>query len=299
MPKKIIFLLSALWCLYACNPKVETSLSLATYTYSTNTRLENLKPLQELLQKELGVEVKLTSYPDVATFVSAIRSNEVDIALINTLGYLQLASKPHSMTMLGALKVFEDASDNYKTAFLTRYDLSRDDLEKESSAYNLTLVSPGSTSGNLIPRLFLNALGLKPETDFADCRYAGNHALSLTDLLEGKTDFCALGSNEYFKQVAADSSILKKSKLLWLSPEIPLGPVLLHESIQPELTGQLRKLFMDLHVEEPIVLKSVKAGWTEAIQAERYIPITDSYYDSLRYVNNKSTGIEEILQGLE
>ena len=61
-------------------------LKLATYTYSTNNRVNNLKPLSQELEVILDRPVHIKSYPDVASFIEGIKLDDVDVGLINTLG---------------------------------------------------------------------------------------------------------------------------------------------------------------------------------------------------------------------
>ena len=74
----------------ACEPKIQP-LKLATYTYATNNRISNLEPLSRELEKVLERPVHIKSYPNALSFIDGIRLGEVDIALINTLGYLLLS----------------------------------------------------------------------------------------------------------------------------------------------------------------------------------------------------------------
>jgi hypothetical protein len=52
------------------------------------------------------------------------------------------------------------------------------------------------------------------------------------------------------------------------------------------LRVELQKALLDLHIKNPEALESIKAGWTEAIPADRYITVTDDYYESLLKLSN-------------
>ena len=107
----LTILIALMLCLlFGCNQGKEP-VRLATYTYSTNDRIENLKPLARELETRLEREVQTTSYPDVESFISGIKSNKVDIALINTLGYLILASDNPHMIPLANMHIDKDAID--------------------------------------------------------------------------------------------------------------------------------------------------------------------------------------------
>ena len=281
--------------LLGCNP--EKPLILATYTYSTNDRIENMRPLSEALKVDLNRQVLLKSFPDVASFIAGIKSNEVDIALINTLGYLQLALDNQHMIAVANLKIRENALDNYKTVLLTNQDtLDVQNLNEYASQLSMMFVAEGSTSGNLVPRLFLSSIGIsEPQSQFLNASYGGNHTSTFEKLLNGETDLCAIGSNEYFKQIDQDSTLAEKVKLLWTSEEIPLGPLLLNKQLSQSEQERITNLLMGLHESNSKTLESLKAGWSEAKQADQFQLITDSYYDSFREVNGNRTDLYKIL----
>lgn len=285
----------------SCSKKNE-SIKLATYTYSTNNRIDNLKPLSQSLERILNKPVKIISYQDIFSFIKGIKSNNVDIGLINTLGYLSLSIDNNIMEPIAALKVREDAVDNYKSVLLTTNDSihSIKTLKDNASSFSIMFVNKGSTSGNLIPRLLLSSIGIEsPENQFKKVEYGNDHTKTINKLLLGETDICALGSNEYYKQIAKDSTILKRTKVLWISDEIQLGPVLLNKKFSDKQKEQIASLFLNLHKTDNSVLESIKKGWSEAKQADQFHSITDYYYNNLREVNGNKTDLTIILDKLQ
>lgn len=273
-------------------------LRLATYTYATNDRINNLEPLSDELEKTLKRPVQTRSYPDVAAFIEGIKLNEVDIALINTLGYLLFSLDHVTMQPVATLKVKTDAVDNYKTVLLTNNSkiTNLNSLMAQAKSLTMMFVSEGSTSGNLVPRLLLSSIGIKsPETQFKAIKYGGNHTSTFEKLIAGDIDICAMGSNEYFKQIQADSTLLDSTKLLWISDEIPLGPVLINKALSQSDKDKITQLILGLDENNAHALESIKAGWSEARQAEKFYPITDAYYDNFRRVNGNQTDLAEIL----
>jgi len=273
-------------------------LRLATYTYSKNNRIDNLKPFSKDLEMLLNRPIHIKSYPDVASFIEGIKSDEVDIGLINTLGYLLLSLDNKEMQPIATLKVRKGAVDNYKTVLLSNNNSITDLNSLKNKVNNLSMmfVSEGSTSGNLVPRLMLSSIGIKsPEGQFKEVKYGGNHTSTFTKLIEGKSDICTIGSNEYFKQIQKDSTLLKSTRLIWISEEIPLGPVLVNNKLSKSDIKEISDLFLNLHENNPNALQSIKEGWSEAKQAEKFYPITDSYYNNFRTVNGNNTDLPDIL----
>lgn len=274
--KKLLVVLFVLIAHHA----LSQNLRLAVYQYADNPRIQNLQPLADHLQQQLGLPATVQSYPSVHAFIAAIQKGEVDIAFINTFGYLLLeaSQKRYPMEPKVALAV-PNPDDNYKTAFVVR---AQSPIQKLSDATTfgkqtrLGLVATGSTSGNLVPRLALTKMGIaNADQHFQSVTYTGTHAKAIQALLQNEVDMAAMGSSEYEK---LDSSAKGQLRPIWISTEIPLGPVLFHKRLNKQLQQQIEQLFMTVHEQAPAVLESIKAAWSEAKQATRFDPITKDNY---------------------
>jgi len=289
--KNLLAVLLTFLLFFSCDQQ-KSSLTLATYTYHTNNRVENLKPLAQLIESELGREIQIKSYPDVAAMLKGIDTNSIDIGLINTLGFLKWSIGHQNMEVVAALQTKEEARDNYKTVLLTnRDDIGQlDDIVGKASGLRMMFVNEGSTSGNLIPRLLFDAIGIQsPDNQFMNVSYGGNHTDTWKNLLQGKADLCAIGSNEYYSQLKKNPSQFESLKLLWISDEIPLGPVLLNNRLDSETSNRITKILLELNKTSPEALETLKAGWSEALQAEKFYQISSENYDSINtaFKNNK------------
>lgn len=274
---------------------------LATYQYADNNRLENIKPLAKFLSDSLGLNIEVKSYPTVHAFIEGIQKDEVDIALINTFGYLLLetSKQKYKMKPYAVLKVKDGTENNYKTAILARKDFPVDTitgLKRVAPDFKLGLVSIGSTSGNLVPRLKMSSIGIEsPENMFKTVEYGNNHKNTVDLLLAGKIDICAAGRTEYFSAMA-DTTRSKHIKLLWLSTEIPLGPVLLHERLSSPVKEKIVAYLLNLDKNSNITLEAIKAGWSEAKQADKFIRVDGHYYDPFKGQFNNKAAMEKILR---
>jgi phosphate/phosphite/phosphonate ABC transporter binding protein len=274
----------------------------ATYQYADNDRIKNIQPFADYLKNKYGYETAVKSYPTVHAFIEAIQKNEVDIAFINSFGYLLLeaSGKQYPMHPVAALAVRDDAKDNYKTALVISSHLKAKrlaDLKSLASTLRLALVNKGSTSGNLVPRLALSSIGIKhPEKSFASFEYTQTHAAALQAVVSGHADVAAMGNSEYDKYLAQDSTNKKKIKLLWLSPEIPLGPVLFNNRFGSAVGRELLTAILDLHQQDAAALDAIKAGWSEAKQTTHFVKITPSHYDPLKKINKDSKEFKRILK---
>ncbi|GAA4273769.1 hypothetical protein GCM10022258_30630 [Aquimarina gracilis] len=256
---------------------------MATYQYATNDRVNNLEPLSVEMENTLNRKVTIHSYPTVDSLIKGITANEVDVAFINTLGYLTLFQEKQIMKPVASFKIKEDAINNYKSVLLSNNDSITRLVDIIDNAKNLSisLVKKGSTSGNFIPRVLFKSLHLKSlEEEFKSVSYAGNHTANFEKLLEKKVDLCTIGSNEYFKQIENDSTLKHQVKLVWISGEIPLGPVLVNNNLEEIEKEKITRTLLQLHYNNVKAFERIKSGWSEAKQADRFHHVSQEYYNA-------------------
>ncbi|MBL7842222.1 MAG: phosphate/phosphite/phosphonate ABC transporter substrate-binding protein [Cyclobacteriaceae bacterium] len=261
-------------------------LIISTYQYADNPRIKNIEPFALHFGEANNLTVEVKSYPTVQELLKALENEEVDVAFMNTFGYLMLKEKSQAYETGVVLNIPKEKENAYKSVLVTGANIPENTLEEvvaHAADFVLVLVSPGSTSGNLVPRLKLASLQPGyPERFFLEIQYTNNHALAAQRALKGEVALCAFGSNEYYK-LGADTVRMKK---LWESPAIPLGPVVYRKKLPESLRDELQKSLLRLHVQNPEALEAIKSGWTEALPADRYISVADDYYESLLRLSN-------------
>lgn len=279
---KLVALPVSLILFLSFSGRAQTTITVATYQYATNTRIDNIKPLAEHLSTACACKASVKSYASVSAMLTGMEDKESDLVLMNTFGYLLLKPQQQDYTPLTALQVAKGKQSTYQSAIVIRKELgitSFEALQQNASLLTLCLVNPGSTSGNLVPRLGMASVGIEDaDKAFKSITYSKNHALTLQEVVNGKFDVGAFGSEEYTKALKLDSTLADKVTLLWMSSDIPLGPVMIKKSLDKKLSKCIKKELLALHSKNKAALESVKAGWTEAIPADKYIPVSGEYY---------------------
>lgn len=295
---RTLLLFATLSLLSICRGQV---IRIATYQYASNNRIGNLQPFANYLHDSLGYSVEVNSYPTVHALLQGIRSSEIDIAFLNTFGYLllQATGTPYPMRPVAALQVPASAVDNYKSTLVARKQTGiqqLEDLPQKASTLRLALVNIGSTSGNLMPRMAIMKAGIDSvEAGFASVSYALSHANALHWLTENKADIAGMGFTEWQKLQQTDSLGVASLCNIWVSPEIPLGPVLFSNRFGTAIGGELLGALLTLHQKNPTALESIKAGWSEAKQATHFAAIQPNYYNLFMLSLGNEKNLESIL----
>jgi phosphonate transport system substrate-binding protein len=257
------------------------TLVVATYQYADNPRIKNIEPFATHLNEVADIKTIVKSYPTVHALLEAMQKGEADIVFMNTFGYLMLREQTSAYEISAALHLPDEVASVYQsvivspkanniTSLRTAVDRAGDNL--------LIFVSPGSTSGNLVPRLKLaSMMPDDPEKFFMELQYAQRHDVALQQALTETYAIASCGSDEYYK-LGADTA---KFDLLWMSDPIPLGPVVVKKELSENLKISIKNALLQLHTENISALESIKAGWTEARPADKFVVIDDLYYQSL------------------
>ncbi|SIT02385.1 phosphate/phosphite/phosphonate ABC transporter substrate-binding protein [Belliella pelovolcani] len=258
----------------------EESIILATYTYGTTDRLENLQPLAKLIEKKLERKICVItiSFPTVDQLIDAMVRQEVDIVFVSTAGYFHYLEHAHAFEIAVALIDESASATSYRSIIASSMKSGVADwneLIEKSKDLSLTLVNPQSTSGYLFPFFYLQNHQMTPlEEHFASIDFSGSHQKALEEILSGSADIAAFGANDYY---ALDSP-KEKINILWMSGVIPLGPVLLRKTLEDDVKLRIEPILNSLHLEEPQIFESIKSGWVEAKNASRFEKVDLDYY---------------------
>ncbi|HEX7847853.1 MAG TPA: phosphate/phosphite/phosphonate ABC transporter substrate-binding protein [Chitinophagaceae bacterium] len=282
--KKIIIILLPLYC-FSIKAMASDTLRFATYTYSTNNRLANLQPLAEHLSKKIGRPVVAVSYPTVPRLIEAILHDSVDLAMMNTSGYLVLQRKdPAKVSTLVNLEMNAGGVTNYATCLIAAKEAgitSLDQLVADKRKLKLALVGSSSTSGNLVPRLMLNARNISSAEQSFDLYYAGTHRQVVKDVIAGKATIGGCGCAE-IDSAKANNSFDEKAVVIASYNDIPLGPIVYNSKLKQNVVAAIKTELLQLSLTNTALFKNFCAGWTEFKEATRFKPVTDKDYDAFR-----------------
>lgn len=253
---------------------------LATYTYDTKDRVENLLPFAKLLEVKLEerYEIITRSFATVDDLISAMVKDEVDIVFISTAGFLSYVNQGDGFDIAGALVVDQALESTYKSVIAASKKsgiTNWEDVKGKSNELKISLVSENSTSGYLFPNMHLKQLGLTPlKEKFGLVEFTGNHKKSLESILTGDSDLAAFGEND-LNGLSNKNDLIN---ILWVSASIPLGPVLVRKGLDKSISNEVEQNLLNLHHSYPAVLESINGGWIEAQNASYFKKVTKDYY---------------------
>ena len=155
-------------------------------------------PLGKYLEKELGVKVEWTPVTDYAAAVEALANKKVELAWFGGFTFVQ-ANVRSGGKIVPLVQREED--EKFRSVFITDTKSGLHKLE-DLKGKTLSFGSASSTSGHLMPRSFLLAARINPDTDLKRISFSGAHDATAAAVASGKVDAGALNISVWEKLVA-------------------------------------------------------------------------------------------------
>jgi len=165
------------------------------------------KPLGEYLEKKLAVKVEFTPVTDYAASVDGLINGKLDMVWFGGFTFVQ-ANHLSKGKVVPLVQRVED--EKFRSVFVTTNKSinSLADLKGKTLSFG----SESSTSGHLMPRSFLLAARIDPDTDLKRISFSGAHDATVAAVAGGKVDAGALNISVWEKlieQKKVDPSVVR------------------------------------------------------------------------------------------
>ena len=205
---------AALLLLTATLSQAETVLRVSAIPDEAPTELQRkFKPLGDYLEQQLGMKVEFTPVSDYAAAVEGLVNHKLDLVWFG--GFTFVQAKVRSNNQVTPL-VQRAEDQKFKSVFIT----TRDDIKQLSDLKGKTLSfgSESSTSGHLMPRSFLLAAHINPDTDLRRIAFSGAHDATVAAVAGGKVDAGALNISVWEKLIALGKVDTQQVHVFYTTP---------------------------------------------------------------------------------
>jgi phosphonate transport system substrate-binding protein len=167
---------------------------------------------------------------------------------------------------------------------------SIEEMKARASDLTFAFTNPASTSGHLIPRSGLRAMGIEPEEAFDKVIFTMSHTNSAMTVMAAKVDVGGMSENTYLRLLEAGQIDEDDLVVLWKSEPIPTGPISVRSDFPEDLKTAVQEAYLAIRHERPDL-------WADITQASMrpdmiYLRANDSMWDGLRKMANRLDGIE-------
>jgi len=194
------------------------------------------KPLGEYLEKKIGMKVEFTPVTDYAASVEALINKKVDMVWFG--GFTFVQAKDRSKNQITPL-VQRAEDEKFKSVFIT----TNKDINKleDLKGHTLSFGSESSTSGHLMPRSYLLAAKINPDTDLKRIAFSGAHDATVAAVAGGKVDAGALNISVWEKMVAEKKVDPAVVRVFYTTP----GYYDYNWSVRTDMNADLKKKLTD------------------------------------------------------
>jgi len=248
--------------------------------------------VRDYLQKKLGIPVEMIFTTDYTGVIEALKANKVHMADMPPFAYV-IATRTMKLTPIVTLGNNGQPS-TYQSVIISNGHgniKSMDDVKARSKSLSLCFVDPASTSGHLIPRAYLNSIGLNPDTAFKQTIFAGSHLTSVLSVKSGKIDVGCTSS--FVFKIMTEKKLIKDGDIrtLWTSDPIVSQPIVVRTDLNSAFVKRIQRAYLDMNTEHPEILKAYIKIFLKDTAKRTYVIAKDSYYDGLRKI---ASGIKDL-----
>ena len=204
-------------------------------------------PLGKYLEKELGVKVEWTPVTDYAAAVEALANKKVELAWFGGFTFVQ-ASVRSGGKIVPLVQREED--EKFRSVFITDARSGIHKLE-DLKGKTLSFGSASSTSGHLMPRSFLLAAKINPDTDLKRISFSGAHDATVAAVASGKVDAGALNISVWEKLVAEKKVDTGALKVFFTTPPYYDYNWSVHADLPAATKEKLKAAFLKLSPSTP------------------------------------------------
>ena len=219
------------------------------------------------------MKVEWTPVTDYAAAVEALVNKKVDLAWFGGFTFVQ-ASVRSDGRVIPLVQREED--EKFRSVFITDANSGINKLE-DLKGRTLSFGSPSSTSGHLMPRSFLLAAKINPDSDLKRVSFSGAHDATIAAVASGKVDAGALNMSVWDKFVAEKKVDTTVVKVFYTTPGFYDYNWSVNADMPADLRNKITQAFLALDASTPQGKEILGLQ-----RATRFIPTTAENYNSIR-----------------
>lgn len=229
------------------------------------------KPLGSYLEQKLGMKVEFIPVTDYAASVEGLINNKLDMVWFGGFTFVQAKIRSNGKVVP---IVQREEDEKFRSVFITT-DKSIQRLE-DLKGKTFSFGSESSTSGHLMPRSFLLAAKINPDTDMKRIAFSGAHDATVAAVSGGKVDAGVLNISVWEKLVAQNKVDRNTVRVFYTTP----GYFDYNWTVRSDMDPAVRKKLADAF----LALTPNDAQGKEILdlqRATRFIPTKAENYDQI------------------
>lgn len=261
------------------NPK---SLTFAMVpTEESVAELQLYQPVTDRMAKQTGKKIEFFMPTSYASVVEGLLSKFIDVAVLGPYSYVIANTKDPSVEVFATYAKrpghLQEEGPGYKAVLISKKGSKFGSIDALKGSV-LGLTDPGSTSGNLFPRVvFAPKVGGDLDKYFKKVAYTGSHELSTVAVDKGKVDAAFVASHRFDNVVNKGEVKMANFNFLWKSPPIPQDPFVYRNTLCDDIKQKIRDTFFGLSKDV-----AGEKKFLDNVKSNKFVPMSSKDYDVIR-----------------
>ena len=249
-------------------------------TEETVAELQLYQPVTDRMEKLTGKKIEFFMPTSYASVVEGMLSKFVDVAVLGPYSYVIANSKDSDIEVFATYAKkpghLQEEGPGYKGVLVSKKGSGLKTI-KDLKGTLIGLTDPGSTSGNLVPRVvFSKVIGMDIDNYFKRAVYTGSHELSTVAVHKGKVDAAFVASHRFDNVVNKGEVKLEDFNVIWSSPPIPQDPFVYRKPLCDDIKKNIRETFLGLK-DDPTA-----QAFLNNVKSNTFVPMSSADYDVIR-----------------
>lgn len=240
-------------------------------------QLLEFRPLQMELERVLQRRVAMVTTPSYGAVMEGLLNDSIDLAELGPASYAMLLDRNAPVQPFAAQSGAGAAGANtlatYQSILIARSNRGFSRVS-ELRHKSLSLTDPASTSGNLVPRRFIQQqTGQSMDSYFSRITFAGSHDRAIEAVRKGLVDAGFVASTRFEEALKMGRIAPGELAVLWQSAPLPHDPFVLRNRLCKAVVEKIHGVFFNA---EPL------RELLGALGAERFVPVSHADYQVIR-----------------
>lgn len=234
------------------------------------------------VSRRLGRPVELVQTGTYSTAIEAMRAAKLDVCSLGPFAYLIAHEKTGAQAIV-APGTPAGAVNTYRSIFVVPAASrirSIDDVRTHAAKLTLAWVDPASASGHLVPRAYLESIGIDPERAFKSTIFTLSHLASAMTVKSGQVDLAVITQNTLANLVQKGRLKADDLRVIWTSAPIATSVVAVRGGLGARLKEQIQAAYLGFRTEDPVNWSKFQRLFVDP--ATIWVAAKDSDYDELR-----------------
>ena len=249
-------------------------------TEETVAELQLYQPVTDRMAELTGKKIQFFMPTSYASVVEGMLSGFVHVGVLGPYTYVIANSKDPNIEVFATYAKrpghLQEEGPGYRGVLVTKKGSKFTTIESLKGAV-LGLTDPGSTSGNLMPRVvFSKTIGMSLDDYFSKVVYTGSHELSTVAVDQNKVDAAFVATHRFDNVIDKGEVELDDFNVLWKSDPIPQDPFVYLTTLCDDIKKNIEDTFLGLK-DQPGAQK-----FLDNVKSNKFVRMTSADYDIIR-----------------